>query len=120
MQSVIKIVRLGVNSGSFSYDTGLHTETETIIYSGKAAIGEVTGGNPMLLGDEDQFFSSVQVSIPITAALVIIDDIVEILSGPDPHVIGRTFRVTDVGGGGDIPVEQVINASGVARSRTNP
>lgn len=103
--------------GALDYATGLVTDPDTTIYTGKARIGRLQGTTQLILGDEQEYFASVQVSIPLTAPQVVIDDIVEITSGPDPYVIGRTFRVTDTGGGGDLPTSQTFTALGVSRSR---
>jgi hypothetical protein len=118
MRSTVRITRSNL-SGTLNYDTGLVDDPSVVIYEGKARISQVRGGSPMLLGDEQEFFSTVSVAIPLSAPQVIIDDTVEILSGPDPHVVNRMFRVTDTEGGGDLPADQVFNALGVARSRTN-
>ena len=119
MTTTVTITRRG-NPGGLDYTTGLVIDPDTTIYTGKARVSRTTGDVPMLLGDEQEYFQHVEVSIPLSAPQVIIDDMVEITSSKDPHVVGRLFRVTDTVLGGDIPTAQTVNGIGVARSRTNP
>jgi hypothetical protein len=119
MTATVTITRRNA-PGALDYSTGLVTDAPTTVYTGKARIGQIRGGTTMDIGGEVQFFSQVTVSIPLSAAQVIIDDMVHIDTAVDPHVVGREFRVTDTEGGGDIPADQSFNALGVARSRTNP
>jgi hypothetical protein len=62
----------------------------------------------------------VQVSIPLGSPQIKIDDIITITHGHDEHAVGRQFRVTSVRTGGNIPSRHLIEAAGVAPSRTNP
>ena len=107
------------NVGALDYATGLVVDAPTTIYSGKARLSRVRGNVSMDIGEEVEYYSTLTVSIPLSAALVIIDDMVQITASPDPHVVTRQFRVTDTEGGGDLPTSQTFNALGVARSRTN-
>jgi hypothetical protein len=113
------IVTRRTTVGALDYSTGLVVDAPTTIYSGKARLSRLRGNVAMDLGDEQEYFTMVTVSIPLTAPLVIIDDMVEISASPDPHVVTRLFRVTDTEGGGDLPTAQTFNGLGVARSRTN-
>ena len=105
--------------GALDYTTGLVADPNTTIYHGKARVGVVQGASQLILGDEQQYFSTVDIAIPLDAPQVIIDDMVQIETSLDPHVVNRLFRVADVGGGGDLPVAQTLTAVGVARSRGN-
>ena len=86
-------------------------------YSGKARIYNVTGPVQYAIGDEPQYFSSTFVSIPISAPKPRIDDVVEVLSHPDPNLVGRFFRVQDVEAGGQIPVVHRMQVVGIQASR---
>lgn len=87
------------------------------VHEGAGRIYNVTGPTEFSLGDEPAHFSSAYVSIPITADRPRIDDLVKILAHPDPNVVGREFRVTDVEAGGQIPVVHRMLVVGVQPSR---
>lgn len=120
----VAVVRPGVPVDVPEDGTVLGVVAETI-YSGKARIYPVTGPASYDLGDDQQFFSSSNISIP---RFVVdeegnqhpttpqIDDLVQVLSHHDPLTIGRWFKVMDVEDGSYMPSVRRMQVSGVQRS----
>lgn len=92
-------------------------DAETTRYEGKARIYNVTGPVQYAIGEEQQYYSSTFVSIPLSAPQPRIDDVVEVLSHPDLTMVGREFRVQDVEAGGQIPVVHRMQVVGIQQSR---
>lgn len=117
MIAVVKVTRPSMPV--FDRNTGglAAMGNDSPVYEGKGRVYNVTGPVQYALGDEPQYFSSTFVSIPITAAKPRIDDVVVILSHPDPNVVGRSFRVQDVEAGGQIPVVHRMQVVGIQASR---
>lgn len=90
---------------------------ETVVHEGEARIYSVSGPQQYAMGDEPQYFSNTFVSIPITATKPRIDDVVEVLTHPDPNLVGRSFRVQDVEAGGQLPVVHRMQVTGIQSSR---
>ncbi len=90
---------------------------ETVVHHGPGRVYSVTGPQQYSMGDENQFYSSTFVSIPISATKPRIDDVVEVLAHPDPNIVGRSFRVQDVEAGGQIPVVHRMSVTGIQASR---
>lgn len=102
----------------FNRATGVLSEpAEATVYAGKARITGLSGPVQLSIGDDQQFYSSCYVSVPLSAAPQV-DDIVQITGSPDAGVIGRFFRVEDVEGGGEMPVVRRMRVTGVQHSRT--
>ena len=118
MVGTVRVTRRSDPAG-LNYTTGMVNDPEVIIYEGKARIGQASGANQMFLGDEQEYFANVIISIPLLTALVIIDDTALVLTGPDAHSLNRSYRVADVTDGGDLPTDQSFTCIGVARSRGN-
>lgn len=90
---------------------------ETLIHEGPGRVYGVQGPVQYAIGEEQQFFSSTFVSIPIGATKPRVDDVVEVLAHPDPNIVGRSFRVQDVEAGGQIPVVHRMQVVGIQASR---
>jgi len=93
------------------------------VYSGRARVYPVAGPVTLDLGDEPQYFSSAYVSVPLTDStgsnvLPQVDDLVEVVEHPDPLVVGRLFRVSDVEAGGQFAVVRRMQVVGVQRFKT--
>lgn len=102
----------------FDRSTGeLGMAPDSVVYEGKARVYGVTGPATYALGDEPQYYSSTFVSIPLSAPKPRIDDVVKIISHPDPGLVGRLFRVQDVEAGGQMPVAHRMQVTGIQPSR---
>ena len=104
----------------FNYATLLTDDGGTTIYNGKAECSVVSGGNPVIVGDETEYWDTMTVNLPDAAPEARIDDMIEVVVTADPDVVGRKFRVTAVESGGLMPAGQKLTCLGVAASRTNP
>lgn len=105
--------------GPLDYSTGLLTDVMVTVYAGVAQYMAMGGGHPVVIGDEQEYWDTIEICIPLGSPQVKIDDIVTITHGHDEHAVGRKFRVTAVRTGGNIPSKHLISASGVAPSRGN-
>lgn len=115
MNSAVRITR--PTEAVFNRSTGVLDEpAEALVYAGKARITPLQGPVQLSIGDDPQFYSSCNVSVPLTV-MPQVDDIVQITASPDPGVIGRVFRIEDVEGGGEMPVVRRVRATGVQHSR---
>ncbi len=100
MRSIVRITRgsegvLGTG-GELTMDPDAPT-----VYEGKARLANAQGPVTYTLGEEVQFFSSGMCTIPIedpvgTPTTPQINDLVQILGGDDPLLVGRFFRIVDV------------------------
>jgi len=88
------------------------------VYVGPARIRSVTGPVTMALGDEPQYFQSTFASIPLSARVPQTDDLLTVLDGPDPKLVGRSYRVVDVERGGMLPVAHVMQLVGIEPGHT--
>lgn len=104
----------------FNSTTGLLTAPPTNIYTGPAKVTVVSGGDPVDIGEERQFWDTVSVQLPPGAPMAKIDDLVQITSAAATQLVGRYFRVASVAAGGLMPDGQTLSASGPAPSQTNP
>jgi len=99
---------------------------ETGVYKGKARVYVLVGPILLGIGDESQEFQNSYVSIPISVWLpneldvlteyetdVRVDDVVHVDSHPDPGLVGRSFRITDVESGGQLPAVRRCHVMGV-------
>lgn len=103
----------------FNQTTGALVETSAApLYVGKARITPMSGPLQFSVGDEPQFYSAASVSIPLAAPVPRIDDVLTVTAHPDPAVVGRVFRITDVTGAGEIPDCRRLSVVGVQHSRT--
>lgn len=93
------------------------TSAETI-YTGAARIRQVTGGAPIIVGEEQLSVAGTAISIPFDAALPRADDIVVVSSfGPDEELETRAFLVRDVDAGGLIRAARTMTCAIYEESR---
>lgn len=126
MNAIVRITR-GAEP-IFNEDTReIDVQADAVIYGpdspekGIAGVYSTSGPVQMAIGDEPQYYSSTNVSIPRSAANPRIDDIVEVLDwiteDDKDDIVGRLFRVVDVEVGGRISSSTRMQAIGIAPSR---
>ena len=97
---------------------------EEVIYLGKGRLYSVQGPMTMGLGDFPSFYSTTFLSVPMGAAAMVkdpvINDMVELLSSPDEIVNFRFFRVTGVDAGGMLPVVHRLHLVGYETQNRPP
>lgn len=87
--------------GDLDPDTGVWTQADPdLIWQGKGRVRPPTAEDiEVLFGDEQvtklRFIGTFPFNIPV----VEVEDVVIVTSSSDPHVTGRTFKVTSVSGG---------------------
>lgn len=103
----------------FDTATGmLASKNDKLVYVGKARVHAVTGPLTMAVGDEPQYFSSTTISIPERVETIPqVDDVVTITDCPDDKAIGRSYRVTDVGVGGQMHSALAMSCTGIQPAR---
>jgi hypothetical protein len=89
---------------------------------GAGAVAGVTStgsGQSLSLGDEVQYYASIQVYIPQESPSknVRVDDVVLVVTGPDNDIDGRLFRVTNVPVGGRLFSSIGMLCTGIAPSK---
>jgi hypothetical protein len=124
MNSLVIITRFGGgwNATKGEYEDG----TPTVIYDdadfpgigARAGITPTSGPIIANFGDENEYSDTVDIFIPKTAQLPMIDDAVEVTAGPDPQFVNRQYRVTSVIGSGRLVSSIHLMAVGTAPSRT--
>lgn len=83
---------------------------------GIGAVKTVSGPVTLALGDEPQYFSSTFITIPMRAPTPQVNDIVQVLTSPDPKLVDRFYRIVDVELGGQLPVLQRLQVVGIQPS----
>lgn len=116
MLDAVKVERTN-GVGPMNYGTGLLTDTLSAVYTGDAEVGEVSGGDPVVLGEEMVFYDQVQVTLPATAARVKIDDLVTVTAARNTLIKDRVFRVTSVATVALAPAVQSLACTAVSPSR---
>lgn len=102
---------------SFDRATGGSAKGSTqVIWDGIGRVHRVSAGPTMDLGDEPQYFSTATISIPLDSEQPQINDRVQVLSHPDPNIVGRIYKVDGVAAGGQIPVCHEMSCTGVQAS----
>ena len=117
MNSVVRIIR----PATASYDEATReyaVPATSFVYLGDAGITVAAGPITYSVGDEPTYFSSITCYVP-HALLILprIDDVIEVLTGPDADLNGRFFRITDVPVGGRVSTSMDLSATGIAPSR---
>lgn len=120
---VIVTRNYGFNDGTREWDR----TAGTVIYDDINEAGDHTGlggpagvastSGPMTLdfGDEPASYDTVMIYLPLSMPIdPRIDDLVTIMSSPDNHFAGRTFRIEDVNAGGRLSSSVTCRASGAA------
>lgn len=112
-----------------SRDGRLTAETLLTVYGGRARVWSVSGPVTMGIGDEPTYYSSTMVSIPLATTSPLydpagevaesprVDDIVLVEAHSDPLMAHRSFRVVDVGAGGQFPASRVLQCVGIQASK---
>ena len=116
MTATVRVSRLAdptldTNTGILSADPAGDT-----VYEGAGRVWTVAGPLTMGIGDELSTFSSTFVSIPMSADLPHVDDLVEITAHSDPTMVGRAYRVMDVEAGSQIPAARKMQVQGIQSS----
>jgi hypothetical protein len=101
-------------------DTGLYAATEgTQTYSGPARIWSVDGGQVISVGEGDYAYQSTFCSIPWDHTPVPeVDQQVEVLASDDESLVGRTFRIMSVDGGGQARATRRLQITGLTENRS--
>jgi hypothetical protein len=120
MEDTVRIYRnkpsaLNVDNGLIESGQGY------VVYEGKARIQNINGPAPMIIGEGDLTFSDTYGSIPvdINGPIPVTDDTLLILTHKtDPDLIGKSFRITGVHGGGYLMAVRTIHLRTLAENRT--
>lgn len=115
----VRIFRNG--SATLNSSTGLYESVEgEDIYSGPARIWSSDTGGIYVVGDADIAHRDTFCSIPWDATPIPRnDDTVEVLTSPsDPDLVGRTFRIMAVDGGGQVLPTRRMRLTGLAENRS--
>lgn len=86
------------------------------VYEGMSRVYEVTGPMTLSLGDEPVFLKSSYCTIPAAASVPVVNDMVEVVTHPDPKMVGRVFKVTSVDAGGQIPAGHRMQLAGTEQA----
>jgi len=92
-----------------------------IVYEGKARIQNVNGPAPIVISEGDLTFSDTFGSIPvdIDGPIPITDDTLIVLTHKtDPDLVGKSFRITGVHGGGYLMAVRTMHLRTMADNRT--
>lgn len=91
------------------------------VYYGPARVYTVSGPVTYSLGDEQQYYSSSYISIPVAIEDAVpapqVDDVIEVVQHDDPLMAGRMFRVMDVEAGGQWIAARRMQVTGIQRAR---
>jgi hypothetical protein len=81
-------------------DTGVGAPVNSTIYTGKCRIRQaIVMGRPVVSGEAQQYQQHSVLSLPLTAAVLAVDDLVTpTASALTPTLIGRKFRVRALAG----------------------
>jgi Family of unknown function (DUF6093) len=100
--------------------TGLYTSSEGAeVYSGPARIWSVDGGQVIAVGEGDYAYQSTFCSIPWdTVPVPDVDQQIEVLTSDDTDLVGRTFRIMSVDGGGQARATRRMQITGMTENRS--
>lgn len=120
MSSVVSITRPAAST--FNSTTGNQTAvTQALVYRGKARVYSSSGPSTYNLGEENQYYQSLNVSVPLYVdgfpVNPQVDDIVEIVSHTDPLAVGKLYRVMDVELAGPIAASRRMQVTGIQKYR---
>lgn len=82
------------NAASGTYAAAAPTELGTStcrVQPGSRSAAGVTD-----VAGQETTLADYQVTVPVSAPTLAVDDLVRIVMSPDPDMVGRTFRITDV------------------------
>jgi len=120
MGSAVTITRKPSVAGLALSSVGeLDSAGGTVVYSGRAELGNATGPVTYTVGDEVQFFSSGVAIIPVEVDSVPVEpqinDLLRVDASNDPLLTGRLFRIVDVEVSGVLVPSRRLQIVGVAR-----
>jgi hypothetical protein len=100
--------------------TGLYTADEGVeVYNGPARIWSVDGGGVIAVGEGDYAMQSTYCSIPWDhTPIPEMDDQVEVLASDDTNLVGRTFRIMNIDGGGQMRATRRMQLTGLTENRS--
>lgn len=101
-------------------NTGLYTADEgTDVYSGPARIWSVDGGGVIAVGEGDYAMQSTYCSIPWDHTPVPeADNTVVVTAAEDASLVGRSFRIMSVDGGGQARATRRMQITGLTENRS--
>lgn len=112
MDSTVKIVRPADLQPADANGVITVPTENLVVYQGKARIHGIDPGGITQVGDISYDTRSTSISIPWNANTPDVDDIIEVTTCPsDFDVVGRSFRITGVSGGGLSRAVRLLNAS---------
>lgn len=85
--------------GPFNEESGTYPDAEPTLLGTVACRvqpGSRSAAGVVDVAGEETTIADYQVTVPISAPAVTVDDIVHILTSPDAQMVGRRFRITDV------------------------
>ena len=109
------------NAPSAVSNTGqISATTYSTVYTGKARVTTASGPVQYSFGEEPQYFSSSQVSIPLVKTngdptMPQVNDLVTVTDHHDALMIGRAFRVMDVQAAGQFESARTMSVTGAQR-----
>lgn len=124
MNSLIVITRFGGgwDAAKGEYEDGtpetIYDDPDFPGIGGRAGITPTQGPITASFGDEPEYSDTVDIFVPKSARLPMIDDAVLVTAGPDPQFRNRQYRVTGVIGSGRLVSSIHLTAIGTAPSRT--
>lgn len=121
MSSVVLITRPAPST--FNAVTGDQTAvTDSVVYRGKARVYSSSGPMTYNLGEENQYYQSLNVSVPLYVdgfpVNPQVDDVVEIVEHVDPLAVGKLYRVMDVELAGPIAASRRMQVTGIQKYRS--
>lgn len=95
-----------LNPSTLAYEPG----PPVVLWSGPCRVQPQSrsGAQVVDAAGEQVTLSGYQVTVPISAGQVVVDDLVLITASADPQLVGRTLRVTDVSYG-DLQAERHLD-----------
>lgn len=101
MQDSCTITRAGSGTSTFDPATGTYTDpASTTVYTGKCRVKPRNlVDRTVQAGEQQVSLWSFEVSVPVSATDVDLDDVVTVTGSIDPSLVGRTLRVRSVARG---------------------
>ena len=122
MNYLVRITRNGVwmpESGEYdpSGEAVIYADSLDRSTGAMAGVMPTSNAGTSMIGDEPEYLDALTVVIPRSAPEIIINDMLQVMAGPDTGILGRYFRVTSVDAGGRLMPSQTLSCQGVAKSR---
>lgn len=108
MRCLVKIGRIRELEQDDEYDAVIHPIYAEVVYAGQARIYSTSGPQNIDSSEESAVFATSNITTPMvnqdgSLVLTQANDIIEVVSNPDPLIQGRFFRILDVEAGGQWP-----------------